>query len=140
MGWINEVEMPTSVNDLKTSRSVFANDFPHFETLGAKIASSLKKIIQNSNFRKQVYPEEQKAQKDHRFLRGRQIAVMKNEYLRVTGTHVAILDFSDLFGKVSPRRRSEGGTGRWNIRSKSLDRQGSGRRAKIIDINDGNRS
>ena len=38
--------------------------------------SSLKKIIQNSNFKKRVYLEDQKAQLDDRFLRGRQIAFM----------------------------------------------------------------
>ena len=39
--------------------------------------------------------EEQKAQKEDRFLRGRQIAY---EYFRVTGTHESIFDFSDLMG------------------------------------------
>ena len=38
--WIWEVELPTSVDDLKTSRSFFGNRFPEFEMLDAKIASS----------------------------------------------------------------------------------------------------
>ena len=42
--------------------------------LDAKIASALKKIIQNSQFKKKVSLEEQKAQKEDRILQGRQIA------------------------------------------------------------------
>ena len=41
-----------SVDDLKTSRSIFGHLFPNFETLDAKIASSLKEIIPNSNLKK----------------------------------------------------------------------------------------
>ena len=37
-----------------------------------------------------------KLKKEDRFLRGRQIAYMINEYFRVTGTHQFILDFTDL--------------------------------------------
>ena len=44
--------------------------------LDAKIASALNKIIQNSQFKKKVSLEEQKAQKEDPFLRGRQIAFM----------------------------------------------------------------
>ena len=44
--------------------------------LDAKIASALKKIIQNSYFQKKVNLAEQKAQLEDRFLRGRQIALM----------------------------------------------------------------
>ena len=66
--------------------------------LDAKIASSLKEIIPNSNFKKTVNLAEQKAQPDDRFLRARQIAFMINEYFLVTGTHEDILDYSDLYG------------------------------------------
>ena len=45
-----------------------------------KIASALNKIIQNSCFKKQVSLEDQKAQKEDRFLRGRQIAHMIYDY------------------------------------------------------------
>ena len=55
--------------------------------LDAKIASALNKIIQNSQFKKKVSLEVQKAQKEDRFLRGRQIAFMIYEYFRVTGAH-----------------------------------------------------
>ena len=74
MRWIKQVAMTTSAEDLKTSRSVVGNQFPNFEVLDAKTASSLEKIIKNSTFKKKVNLAEQKAQLDDRFLRGRQIA------------------------------------------------------------------
>ena len=72
-------------------------NFPNFEMLDAKIASTLNKIIQNSNFKKKVSLEEQKAQKEDRFPRGRQIAFMIYDYFRVTGAHDTVLDYADLF-------------------------------------------
>ena len=74
MHWIKEVEMAESVDNLKSSQCVRRRHFPNFEMLDAKIAS-LKKIIQNSNFKKRISLAEQKAQLDDRFLRGRRIAV-----------------------------------------------------------------
>ena len=65
--------------------------------LDAKIASALNKIIQNSQFKTKVSLEEQKAQKEDRFLRGRQIAFMIYDYVRVTGAHDTMLDHADLF-------------------------------------------
>ena len=85
MLWIKEMEMVDSLDELKSSRSVIGKDFPNFEMLDAKIASALNKIIQNSQFKKKVSLEEQKAQKDERFLRGRHIAFMICDYFRVTG-------------------------------------------------------
>ena len=57
--------------------------------LDAKIASARNKIIQNSQFK--VGLEEQKAQKEDRFLRGRQIAFMIYDHFRVTGAHDTVL-------------------------------------------------
>ena len=85
-----------SLDELKSSRSVCGKDFPNFEMLDAKIASALNKIIQNSQFKKKVSLEEQKAQKEDRFLRGRQIAFMSYDYFRVTGAHDTALDYVDL--------------------------------------------
>ena len=65
--------------------------------LDARIASSLKKIIQNSYFKKKVSLEEQKAQNEDRFLRGRQIAYMIYDYFRVSGAHDTFLDYAELF-------------------------------------------
>ena len=96
MLWIKEVEMVDSLDELKSLRSVHGKDVPNFEMLGAKIASALNKIIQNSQFKKKVGLEEQKAQKEDRFLRGRQIAFMIFDYIRVTGAHDTVLDYADL--------------------------------------------
>ena len=68
------MEMVDSVDELKSSRSIEGNDFQNFELLDARIASALNTSIQNSYFRKKVSVEEQKAQKNDRFLRERQIA------------------------------------------------------------------
>ena len=85
------------LDELKSSRSVYGKDFPNFEMLDAKIASALNKIIQNSQFKKKVRLEEQKAQKEDRFPRGRQSAFMIPDYFRVTGAHDTVLDDADLF-------------------------------------------
>ena len=61
MLWIKEVEMVSSLDELKSSRPVYGNNFPNFEMLDAKIASALNKIVQNSQFKKKVSLEEQKA-------------------------------------------------------------------------------
>ena len=55
---------------------------PNFEVLDARIASALKGIIHNSHFKRRISLEEQKAQKEDRFLRGRQIAYLIYEYFR----------------------------------------------------------
>ena len=54
--------------------------------LDARNASALNETIQNSHFKK----------KD-RFRRGRQIALMIYDYIRVTGAHDTALDYADLF-------------------------------------------
>ena len=73
MPWIKEVELVESVDDLKSSCSLRGIQMPNFEALDAKIASALNRIIQNTRFKRKVSLEEQKAQKQDRFLRGRQI-------------------------------------------------------------------
>ena len=65
--------------------------------LDARNASVLNKIIENCHFKKKVSLEEQKAQKEDRFLRGRQIAFMIYDYFRVIGAHDTVLDYADLF-------------------------------------------
>ena len=94
---INEVEVVDSLDELKSSRSIKGTDFPNFEMLDAKIASALNNIIKNSRFKKNVSLEEQKAQKEDRFLRGRQIAFMIYDYFRVTFSHDTVLVYADLF-------------------------------------------
>ena len=90
MQWITEVEMVDSVDDLKSSSSIRGISMPNFEVLDARIASALNIIIHNSHFKRRISLEEQEAQKQDRFLRGRQIAYLIYEYFRVTGSHDSV--------------------------------------------------
>ena len=100
MLWIKEVEMVESVDDLKFSRSIRGTHGPDLEVLDARIASALNKIIHNSHFKRRISLEEQKAQKEDRFLRGRQIAYLIYDQFRVTGTHDSVENYADLFTVV----------------------------------------
>ena len=86
MQWIKEVELVDSVVELRSSSSTRVISMPNFEILDARIASALNKIIHNSHFKRRISLEEQKAQKQDRFLRGRQIAYLIYDYFRVTGS------------------------------------------------------
>ena len=97
MQWIKEVEMVDSVDDLRSSSSIRGISMPNFEVLDARIASALNKIIHNSHFKRRISMEEQKAQKQDRFLRGRQIAHLIYDYTRVTGAHDSVENYADLF-------------------------------------------
>ena len=66
------------------------------------IASALNKIIHNSQFKRRISLEEQKAQKEDRFLRGRQIAHLIYEQFLVTGSHDSVENCTDLFTIVLP--------------------------------------
>ena len=88
--------------------------FPNFEMLDAKIASALNKIILNSEFKKKVSLEEQKAQKEDRFLRGRQIAFIVYDYFRLTGAHDTVLDCADFFSVTVRDDHIEGFDTRWD--------------------------
>ena len=70
---------------------------PNFEVLDARIASALNRIIHDSHFKRRISLEEQKAQKQDRFLRGRQIAYLIYEQFRVTGSHDSVENYTDLF-------------------------------------------
>ena len=97
MQWIKEVELVDSVDDLRSSSSVRGILMPDFEVLDARIASALNKIIHNSQFKRRISLEEQKDQKEDRFLRGRQIAHLIYDHFRVTGTHDSVENYTDLF-------------------------------------------
>ena len=97
MQWFKEVELVDSVDDLKSSCSVGGIPMPDFEVLGAKITSALNKIIHNTLFKSKVSLEEQKAQKEDSFLRGRQIAYLIYGYFRVTGAIDSVENYADLF-------------------------------------------
>ena len=99
-----EDKMADSVDDFKSSRSIQGcTRFPNFEMLDARIVSDLNKIIQNSNSKKKVSLEEQKTQREDRFLRGRKIAYMIYDYFRVSGANDSVENYADLFIIVVPR-------------------------------------
>ena len=70
---------------------------PDFEVLDAKIASALNRIIHNTRSKRKVSVEGQEAQKEDRFLRGRQIVYLIYEYFRVTGANDSVENYADLF-------------------------------------------
>ena len=86
-----------SVDDSKSSSSIRGISIPKFEVLDARIASALNKIIHYSQFKRRISLEEQKAQKEDRFFRGRQIAYLIYEQFRVTGSHFSVENYTDLF-------------------------------------------
>ena len=90
MLWIKEVELVDSVDDLISASSTRGISMPNFEILDAKIAAALNKIIHNSHFKRRISLEEQEAQKEDRFLRGRQIAYLIYENFRVTGANDSV--------------------------------------------------
>ena len=97
MLWIKEVEMVDSAEDLKSSCSVKGIRMSDFLVLDAKIASALNRIIHDTQFKRKVSLEEQKAQKEDRFLRGRQIACLIYEYFWVNGANDSVENYADLF-------------------------------------------
>ena len=97
MQWIKEVVMVESVDDLKSSFSVRGISMPNFEILDAWTASALNKIIHISSFKIRISLEDRKAQKQDRFLRGRQIAYLIYDYFRVTGANDSVENYADLF-------------------------------------------
>ena len=68
-----------------------------FWSTWCEIASALNKIIHNSHFNRRISLEEQKAQKEDHFLRGRQIAYLIYDQFRVTGTDSSVETYTDLF-------------------------------------------
>ena len=96
MLWIKEVEMVDSVDELRSSSSTRGISMPNFEVLDARIASALNKIIHNSHFKRRISLEEQKAQKQDRFLRGRQIAYLIYDQFRVSGVNDSVENYADL--------------------------------------------
>ena len=91
------MELVDSVDELSSSSSTRGISMPNFEVLDARIASALNKIVHNSHFQGRISLEEQKAQKEDRFFRGRQIAYLIYEYFRVTGANDSVETYADLF-------------------------------------------
>ena len=85
------------MDELRSSSSIRGISMPNFEVLDASIASVLNKLIRNSQFKRRISLEEQKAQKQDSFLRGRQIAHLIYDHFRVTGSHDSVENYTDLF-------------------------------------------
>ena len=97
MHWIKEVEMVDSVDKLRSSSPTRGISMPKIEVLDARIASAVNKIFLNSHFKRRISLEEQKAQKQDRFFRGRQLAYLIYDYFRVTGVQDSVENYADLF-------------------------------------------
>ena len=97
MQWIKEVELVDSVDELRSSSSIRGISMPNFEVLDARIASAPNRIIHNSRFKRRISLEEMKAQKEDRFLRGRQIGYLIYDFFRVTGANDSVENYADLF-------------------------------------------
>ena len=73
--WIKGIEAAKSLDDLITPKSITGKDFLDYEELDMVMAAALKRCYdEQKHFLKKISVEEQRAQKDNRFLRGRQIA------------------------------------------------------------------
>ena len=86
MQWIKEVELVDSVDELRSSTSTRGISMPNFEVTRCEDCFSAEQIWRNK-----------RAQKQDRFLRGRQIAYLIYEYLRVTGANDSVENCADLF-------------------------------------------
>ena len=88
MQWITEIEAAKSLDDLKTPKSVTDNDFLNYKELDLRMTIALKRCHdKQTHFRKKISVEEQRAQKDNRFLGRSQIAYLIHEYFRLTGSY-----------------------------------------------------
>ena len=97
MMWIKEVEIVELVDELRSSSSIRGISIPDFEVLDAKNASALNWIIHNTSSKERSVWRNKKAQKEDRFLRGKQIAYLIYEYFRVTGANDSVENYADLF-------------------------------------------
>ena len=93
---------------------------PNFEVIDAKIASALNRITHDPHFKRRVSLEEQKAQEEDRFLRGRQIAYLIYEYSRVSGANDSVENYADLFTVVLRNDDIQELDSKWNGISLSM--------------------
>ena len=70
--------------------------FPEFGDAGREDCVRSEQDHPEFLLQEKVSLEEQKAQNEDWFIRGRQIAYMINDYFRVTGVHDTVLDYADL--------------------------------------------
>ena len=98
MMWMKEIETAKSIDDLITLKSITGKDFPDYDELDAMMTAALRKCYdRQTHFLKKISVEEQRAQKNYRFLRGIQIAFMIYDHFRSTGSYDKIKGLSGLF-------------------------------------------
>ena len=102
------------MDDLKLSRSIKGTHGPDFEVFDARIAPALNKIIHNSQFKRRISLEEQKAQKQDSFLRGRQIDYLIYDYFRVARTDDSVEIYKNLFTVVFPNDDMQEFDSKWD--------------------------
>ena len=96
--WIKESETAKSLDDFLTPKPFTDKNFPDMEELDLMMAAALKKCYdKQTHFRKKIRVEEQKAQKNDRFIRGDKIAYFMYDYFRTTGSYDEIQGLSGLF-------------------------------------------
>ena len=99
MLWSKELEIGDSVDDQKII-VLYSRRYSFPEFRGARRENCIIPEQDHPEFlpqkRRSVW-REQKAQKEDRFLRGRQIAYMIYDYFWVSGVHDTVLDYADLF-------------------------------------------
>ena len=97
---IKETETVDSVNASRFSSFSKSISMPNSDILDVKIVSVLNKIIHNSHFKRWISLGERQAQKQDRFLRGKQIAPLIYDYFQVTGNHDSLEYYADQFTNV----------------------------------------
>ena len=120
MSWKREIEEAESIDDIHTSLPTTGNRHLNFEKLDAKVATALKKVLNDTHLKKNVLLNQQKTTKANRFHRGRQIAYMIFEYFRVKGNHESILDFSDRMNGTLRGNDVHGVETRWDEVPRSI--------------------
>ena len=93
MQWITEVELVDSVDELRSSSPTRGISIPNFEVLDARIASTLNKIIHNSQFKRRISLEERPRSRTVFFA----AAYLIYDHFRVTGSHDSVENYTDLF-------------------------------------------
>ena len=95
--WIKEVVMIDSVDDLKIFLICKRTSNARSRSTRCEDCFSTEQNHPEFSLQKRISLEEQKAQKEDRFLRGRQIAYLIYEYFRVTGANDSVENYADLF-------------------------------------------
>ena len=96
---MNEVVSVESIADLKTSYSITGPSCRQTSSflIRKKRLVGLKKII-NGDFRRNIFIQEEAAQKETRFLTGRQVAwMMIYEYVKVSDTDESVMDLNEIW-------------------------------------------